>query len=210
MSKAPEGRNRRVEDYVRGKADDETARQLEIEMLEDDDLFERVQTEDLLRRGFIETGRDASSDRQQRSFKAAPLPRLGWALAASFAAVAVALGLYALQLSERIGNLQAPSAGIPVVTLFDQRSLLPEPADPAAALAGHRGPVLLEIDVSGFAHDSFQLELVRDEGSLVWEEQVPDERGYLTVMAPESRTLKSIRVRSPDGEILKSYSLQEE
>lgn len=210
MNNAPEDRDRRVEEYVRGQADDETARQLEIEMLEDDDLFERVQTEDLLRRGFEETERVASSDRPEQQSGSTPLPRLGWALAASFAAVAVALGLYSSQLSQQIDNLQAPSAGIPVVTLFEQRSLLPEPADPAVSLAGHEGPVLLEIDVSGYAHDSFQLELVREEGNLIWDKQVPDERGYLTVMAPESRALKSIKVRSPDGKVLKSYALHEE
>ncbi|WP_376693051.1 hypothetical protein [Wenzhouxiangella sp. EGI_FJ10409] len=209
MSDAPEDRNRRVEEYVRGHADDETARQLEIEMLEDDDLFERVQTEDLLRRGFEETERVASSDRPKRQSGSTPLPRLGWALAASFAAVTVALGLYSSQLNERIDNLQAPSAGIPVVTLFEQRSLLPEPADSTLQLTGHKGPALLEIDVSGYSHASFQLELVRDEGNLIWEAQTPDERGYLTVMLPEAGELKSIVVRSPGGQTLKSYKLRE-
>lgn len=70
--------------------------------------------------------------------------------------------------------------------------------------------MLLEIDVSGYPHASFQLELVREQGSLIWERQVPDQRGYLTVMAPNAQKLKAIKVRAPGGELLKSHALSEE
>lgn len=210
MSDVHNDRNRRVEHYVRGAADDETVRRTEIEMLEDEALFDRIQTEDLFKRGLEETERRACADEHERESKTAPPARLGWALAASFCAVTILLGVYSLQLKERIDALQAPSVGVPVVTLFEQRSVLPEPTDPAAHLAGQQGPVLLEIDVSGYAHESFQLELVRDQGSLIWERQVPDERGYLTVMAPNAQTLKTIKVLSPNGEVLKSYALSKE
>lgn len=210
MSEANQDRNRRVEDYVRGQADEDTARQLEIEMLEDDALFERVQTEDLLSRGFDETDRAASTNSNGSGSGTAGPPRLAWALAASLAAVAVLLGAYSLALHERIETLRSPSTGLPVITLFEQRSLMPDASDPAAQLAGHEGPVFLEIDVSAYRHPSFQLELVRDEGSLIWQAQAPDERGYLTVLAPKAGELKAIHIRSPDGELLKSYQMKEE
>ncbi|MDZ7789283.1 MAG: hypothetical protein U5L08_02070 [Xanthomonadales bacterium] len=205
MPDAPEDRNRRVEDYVRGNADDETARQLEIEMLEDDDLFERVQTEDLLKRGFQETERVAF-DQGRGDKPSAHAPRLPWALAASFGAAAVLLGVYSLQLNDRLASLQSPSIGLPVITLLEQRSLLPEPAEPAANLAAHQGPVFLEIDVSGYEYPSFQLELVREQGSLIWEKQIPDERGYLNVLVPQAQSLKAIVLRSSEDEVLKTYS----
>lgn len=210
MSDEHNDRARRVEDYLRGQADEETARRTEIEMLEDEALFDRVQTEDLLTRGLGETGRMASPGEHTRESGTTLPVRLGWALAASFGAIAISLGLYSLQLNERIDALQSPSVGLPVITLFEQRSLLPESDEPIAHLAGHQGPVLLEIDVSGYPHASFQLELVREQGSLIWERQVPDQRGYLTVMAPNAQKLKAIKVRAPGGELLKSHALSEE
>ena len=207
MPDAPENRNRRVEDYARGIADDEAARQLEIELLDDDELFERVQNEDLLRRGFGESERVPSSTGSIGENNTGFPPRLGWALAASLGAIAVLLGIYSLQLNERIETLQSPTAGLKVITLFEQRSLMPEAADPSLQLAGHEGPVFLEIDVSAHEYDSFELELVREEGTLIREEQVPDDRGYLTVLAPRAQDLQAIILRSPKGKVLKSYEL---
>lgn len=210
MSETDENRDRRVEDYLRGNADEDAVRRMEIEMLDDDELFERVQREDLLRQGMGEAERDASRGEQARSRRAAPAARLAWALAACFGAVALLLGAYSLHLAERIDALQSPTAGLPVVTLFEQRSLLPETADPSVHLAGHEGPVLLEIDVSGFPHESFQLELVGEQGSMIWEKQVPDARGYLTILAPKAQWVTAIRIRGPDGEILKTHDLNRE
>lgn len=211
MSDADNNRDRRVEDYLRGKADEHAVRRMEIEMLDDDELFERVQREDLLRQGMGEVERAASpGERRTRSRQAAAAPRLAWALAACFGAVALLLGAYSLHLAERIDALQSPTAGLPVVTLFEQRSLLPETADPSVHLAGHEGPVLLEIDVSGFPHESFQLELVGEQGSMIWEKQVPDARGYLTILAPKAQWVTAIRIRGPDGEILKTHDLNRE
>ncbi|NBB92830.1 MAG: hypothetical protein GVY32_06665 [Gammaproteobacteria bacterium] len=210
MSDGPKNLDRRISEYVRGQASEEEARELELEMLEDDDLFERVQTEDLLRRGLEENERAASSGAADGTASSAPLPHLAWALAASFGAAAVLLGVYSLHLGDRIERLQSPSTGVPVITLFEQRSLLPKSADPPVNLSGHEGPVFLEIDVSAHQHESFQLELVRDAGSLIWESEVPDERGYLTILAPGGNSLKSIEVRSPEGEVLKTYRLRED
>lgn len=210
MSHAPEDRNRRIEAYVRGQADDETARQLEIEMLEDDELFERVQTEDLLRRGIGEAERPRSSRSVGEPPAAVARPRLAWALAASFGAVAVLLGIHSMQLTQRIETLQSPVTGVPVISLFDQRSIMPGVSEQAISLAGLEGSVFLEIDVSGYDQAAFQLELTGDRGRLVWEALVPDERGYLTVLAPRAQSISSIRVRSTEGEVLKSYPLIEE
>lgn len=210
MSDANHDRNRRVEDYIRGQADEDAARQLEIEMLDDDELFERIQTDALLKRGLEENDRAAPARVHVGGTPPAPMPRLAWALAASFGAVAMLLGVYSLKLNERIETLQSPSTGLPVITLFEQRSLVPDVTDPAVQLAGHAGPVLLEIDVSGYRSTSFQLELVGDEGSIIWEAQTPDERGYLNLLAPRARALKAINIRSPDGELLKSYQMREE
>jgi hypothetical protein len=209
MSSAPKDRNRCVEDYVLGAADEDAARQMEIEMLEDDELFERVQNEELIRRGFESTEQVGSASRSQGSGNSAAHPRLPWALAASFGAAALLLGLYSLQLNERIETLQSPTTGLKVITLFEQRNLVPDTTDPTAQLAGHEGPVFLEIDVSAYKHESFQLEIVRGEGSLTWEDQVPDHRGYLNILIPEAHLLQEIRLRTRRNELIQTYSLRE-
>lgn len=212
MSDGHKDLDRRIAAYLRGQTSDKDARKLELEMLEDDDLFERVQTEDLLRRGLElgETKRASSSDSAGEPSPSAPLPHLAWGLAAAFGAAALLLGVYSMQLNEQIETLQSPTPGLPVITLFEQRSLLPETTTGAPLLTDHEGPAFLEIDVSAHRHDAFQLELVRATGSLIWEAQTPDERGYLTVMVPNARALQGIIVRAPGGEILKSYTLRED
>lgn len=210
MSDAHEERNRRVERYLRGQADDETARQMEIDMLEDDDLFERVQTEDLLKRGFAEDERIASLDEDANQERSAFLPRLGWALAASFAAFAVTLSLYSLQLSERIETLQSPTIGLPVITLLEQRSaLLPENGPPRSMATGSSG-ALIEIDVSGIENDRFTLTVNTDRRRYEWSAVKRDERGYVTLLLPPNATVQTILVRGRGNEILREYNFNRE
>jgi len=210
MSHAPEDRNRRIEAYVRGQADDETARQLEIEMLEDDELFERVQTEDLLRRGIVASERPASSIEQKRGMGIVTPPRLGWALAASLAAVAVTLGIYAMQLRERIESLQSPSVGLPVVTLLEQRSALTMATEPMTQVNTGPSGAMIEIDVSNAPVSEFQLILQTSHQDFEWQAVRRDERGYLTVLLPPNEAIRSIRVMTNEEAIFREYIFTQE
>lgn len=195
---------------MRGQADDEAARQLEIEMLEDEDLFQRVQTEDLLCRGLEQSEASSGATGTRRQPPLRVQARTGWALAAGFAAATVLLGIYSLQLNEQLESMQAPTVGVPVITFFEQRSLLPAADEPRFELSAHEGPALLEIDVSGYTHASFDLEIISRDQTTAWKEQLPDERGYLTVLVPNAGKVESMYVRSSDGELLKSYSFRKE
>lgn len=210
MSDPSEERNRRVEEFVRGQADDDTARQMEIEMLEDDDLFERIQTEDLLKRGFEENERSASSDQGGREERSALLPRLGWALAASFAAVTVVLGFYSLQLSERIDTLQSPSVGLPVITLLEQRSAVLAEQDPPSPITTSESGALIEIDVSGAEKDRFTLTVKTERRRYEWNAVRRDERGYVTVFLPPNATVQSILVHGAENGFIREYNFNRE
>ena len=204
MSGSTGHRDKRITDYVRNRADDEAARQLEIDMLESDELFEAVQTEELLREGLgsSDTADDTAAANDTGSGWFAPM---GWALAATFAAATVLLGFYAAMLSNQVETLQAPSAGLPVVTLFQQRSaLLGDDSTPETLQTGAKG-ALIEIDVSTAQTNRFRLILQTETQRYEWEGVQRDERGYVTVFLPPNEQARSIRLRSKDGDLVREF-----
>jgi hypothetical protein len=203
MSGSAGHRDKAVKDYVRNRADDEAARQLEIEMLEDDELFDAVQTETLLREGMGTSAQTEATDASGR--RGGWMAPAGWALAATFAAAAVLLGLYATGLQERVESLEAPSAGLPVVTLFDQRStLLGEAPAPQTLQTGATG-ALIEIDVSAAGSETYALTLETPSRRYEWTGMEPDQRGYLTIFLPPNEQARSIRVRSAAGRVIRQF-----
>jgi hypothetical protein len=204
MSGSTGHRDKRITDYVRNRADDEAARQLEIDMLESDELFEAVQTEELLREGLgsSDTADDTAAANETGSGWFAPM---GWALAATFAAATVLLGFYAAMLSDQVGTLQSPSAGLPVVTLFQQRSaLLGDDSTPETLQTGAKG-ALIEIDVSAASASRFRLVLQTETRQYRWESIERDERGYVTIFLPPNAQARSIRVETSEGTLIRNH-----
>lgn len=204
MSGSTGHRDNKIADYVRNRADDATARQLEIDMLENDELFEAVQTEELLREGLGHSAAVEASNGADHTASGWITP-MGWALAATFAAATVLLGFYAAWLSDRVETLQAPSAGLPVVTLFQQRSaLLGEESTPNTLQTGAKG-ALIEIDVSAAKADRFRLILQTETQRFEWDGVQRDERGYVTVFLPPNEQARSILIRSETGDLLRAF-----
>lgn len=209
MSGSTGHRDKRIADYVRNRADDDTVRQLEIEMLDDDDLFEKVQAEALLHKA-LEQAEEDDRPARDNGKHSGWIANAGWAVAATFAIGTVLLGVYAIDLENRLENLRKPAVGVPIETVIQQRSPLAGSERSRLDLAAHSGPVLLEFDVSGLAHDHFRVEVVGDQNTIEWQRQHPDQRGYLTVLIPDAAAIRTVHIASPDGEIIHSYVKLEE
>lgn len=194
MSDPDRPHDRRVSDYIRGAVDEDERQQLEIELLEDPQLFEQVQHEALLRRGLGSTR------------LAEPETKPGWrgwlrpALTGVLALAVVALGIDNLRLNNAIDELQTPRTGIPVITLHDQRALLPGTEAQPGELGATEGPVLLEIDVSAYEEQEFQVEILTDRDTYTYERVRADARGYLTVLLTDIKV--EILVLNNRGEVL--------
>lgn len=157
--------SRRIEDYLRDRLNEEATREFEMRMLEDDELFARVQREDLLRQGMAEQPHEAAE----------PMPKPWWrggagdcislmrwmqpALTGAMALAVIVLAIGNLDLRQQIDQMQAPRPGIPVITLHDQRALLPGTETQSNDLDDIQGPVLLEIDVSAYEEQEFTVEI---------------------------------------------------
>ena len=203
MTAKPEYRDRQIADYVRGCLDEESTRLLETEMLEDDALFARVQAEELLRRGLATA---EIVDAQPR------LPWLGnWlhpALTGALTLVVLVLGGYSYIVTQQVEQLRAPMAGVPVITLNEQRAVFPAtPAgDDFTALSG---PVLMEIDVSAYEHEAFLLRIGTTAGLTYPISVETDQRGYLTVYLAEVEEIASVSVFSdPGGEPIRTIKMR--
>ena len=181
---------RRIDDYLRGRLTEEETRQFEIRMLEDEDLFAQVQREELLRQGMAEQPHEASepkSEPMQQGNGGEKAPLIRWlqpALTGGLALALIALGIDSLDLRQQLDQMEAPRPGIPVITLHDQRALLPGTQDQSNELHNINGPVLLEIDVSAYAEQEFQVEIRTGDDIYTYERVQSDARGYLTVLLP--------------------------
>ncbi|MEX2498045.1 MAG: hypothetical protein WD397_04120 [Wenzhouxiangellaceae bacterium] len=200
MSADPNPNSQRIADYVRGRLSEDEVQRFETQMLEDDDLFARVQREDLLRRGLQTT--NVEQPASPRRFPAWLQPALTGALAVAV----VGLGIANLGLRDRLEQLQAPRTGIPVITLHDQRALLPdEQMEPARRLPGD-GPALLEIDVSAYEEQEFQVEIRTARDTYTYERVRADARGYVTLLLTERAS--GIELKTVSGKNIGQYSIE--
>lgn len=195
--------DRRIADYIRGTLDEASAARLEVEMLEDDVLFARVQEEELLQRGLRSA--DLRPARVSRPGWMTWL-RPGYALAGALSLTVVVLGMWNLSLTDRLASEQAPRADIRVITLFEERSLLTGP--PSTEIENLRGAALIEIDVSAHGDQAFELELKIGGNTHRWKEMRPDERGYLTAFIPNASSLESIRVFDQENMQVHEYEMK--
>lgn len=193
----------RIADYIRGTLDEASAARLEVEMLEDDVLFARVQAEELLQRGLRTT--DLRPDEVSRPgwmFWTRP----GSALVGALSLSVVVLAVWNVNLTGRLANQQVPQAAIPVITLYDERSLLTEPL--STGIDSLQGAALIEIDVSAHGDQAFELELKIGDNTHRWESMRPDERGYLTAFIPDTSSLESIRVFDQENVQVQEYEMK--
>lgn len=179
--------SRRIEDYLRGRLNDEETRQFERRMLEDDELFAKVQREDLLRQGIADQPIEASEPKSTPWWRGSAVdrgPLIRWlqpALTGALAASVIVLVIGNLDLRQQVEQMQAPRPGIPVITLHDQRALLPGTEAQSNNLEDIEGPVLLEIDVSAYEDQEFTVEIQTARDTYIYERVQRDARGYLTV-----------------------------
>ena len=193
--------DRLIADYVRGCADPEQARRLELAMLEDDELFERVQAEQLMRQGL----QSADLREPRRGLASGLFGRWpGKALISGLSAALVLLGVYVITLERQLERLTLPEVEVTVVTLLAERDLLPGRTDRLPASGG----ALIEIDVSGFDQEAFELEVGLGEEVRRWPAVRVDERGYLSVFVPQAARMKWIKVLDEEGKILRQHEFR--
>ncbi|MGB0514646.1 MAG: hypothetical protein ACPGJE_07385, partial [Wenzhouxiangellaceae bacterium] len=103
---------RRIEDYLRGRLNDEETRQFEMRMLEDDDLFARVQREDLLRQGMAEQPVESYEPEPKPWWLGGAgdsIPLMRWlqpALTGAMALAVIALAIGNLDLRQQLDQMQ--------------------------------------------------------------------------------------------------------
>lgn len=188
--------DREIAAWVRGTLAEARRDALELAMLEDQALFDRVQHEALLCNGLIGTDLDAGPSTAQRWFG-----RFGLIASAAFAVCALGFGVLAWDLYRQLDIQANPATGVPVVTLLEQRAILPgmDGADPRAAIPG---PALIEADVSLSGGEAFDLELEFVDQRRFQRRVRPDARGFVTALVPPGRTLTGIVVRDARGQVL--------
>ncbi|MCC5865267.1 MAG: hypothetical protein JJU31_09130 [Wenzhouxiangella sp.] len=204
MNGRQEGRSDRIADYLRGVLDEEATRQLELDMLEDPELFEQIQSQALLRQGLLDAEAEPASGKMTYRPAWAGWLWGGYVLAGSLALVVVGLGLRVHDLSQRLELVPAPSAGIQVLSLQTQRALL-GPGKQTLPLAPPSDGLLIEIDVSARGDTAFKLVLKTDSGVTEWTAIQADERGYLTVFVPPGERATGLIVRDGAGQLVAEF-----
>lgn len=203
MTGIDQEQDRLIAAYIRGTADPEAVARLEEAMLDDDELFERVQQEALLQRGLKTTLMESDSPATSKS----TIWRWpGFALIGTLGLAVVVLGGINVHLNGELEQLRSPHTDVPVITLFEERSLLTESIGLVASR--QEGPVLIEIDVSASEQDRFQLELKSANLNHSWENLTPDDRGYVTVYLPHVEFPLQLEVLNEFGQRIRSYTLE--
>ncbi len=204
MSGRQEDRSERIADYLRGVLDEEATRQLELDMLEDPELFERIQAEALLKQGF--KGAEAEPASGKKTYRPA---RAGWlwggyVLAGGLAMMVVGLGVRLHDLSLQLQSGAQPSVGVQVITLQTQRALIAPDSTPLPDRASDDG-LLIEVDVSARGEGTFALRVETERRRHDWVGLRPDARGYLTVFLPPGERPVRLQVRDEADRIVADF-----
>lgn len=188
-----------IADYVRGRADPEQARKLELAMREDEELSRRVRAEQLRQAG------SQSTDQHEpmRGLKSGLFGHWpGKALIGGLTLAVVLLGVYVVALEGQLERATSPSVEVSVLTLPAEL-----PVTAARQLAA--GSVLIEIDVSEFDRDTFELELGLGDEAHRWPSVRVNERGYLSVYVPAAEQLRWIRVLDEQEQVLSRHDFRD-
>ncbi len=192
----------RIQRYLLNAGESADSERLEIEMLDDDELFAQVQIDDLIREGLVTTKIESTAD---SIWGMLGVPTR-WPLraASGFLALAVvAMGIRMHTLTQQVDQLSGPQVQVPVITLMEQRAFGGDASTPAADMR----QAILEVDVSAYLDQAFDVTLQDSAGSKSWRGLRADERGYLTVFVPALHDDVELRVSSADGSFNKTYRL---
>jgi hypothetical protein len=195
-------RQERIRQYLLnagGKVDSE---RLEIEMLDDDELFAQVQVDDMIRESLITTKIESTAG-SIWGMLGVPTRWPYQAVIGLFTISVLVLGVRVHMLTQQIDQLSLPQVQVPVITLMEQRAFGGDASTPAADMQ----QVILEVDVSAYLDQAFDVTLQDSAGSRSWSGLKADERGYLTVFVPTLHEDLELRVSSADGSFNKTYKL---
>ncbi len=192
----------RIRRYLLDAGEAADSERLEIEMLDDDELFAQVQTDAMLREGLVSTKIESAAD---GIWGMLGVPTR-WPLSAAIGLLSLtvlALGIRMHDLTQQIDQLAGPQVQVPVITLLEQRAFGVDSSTPAADMQ----QAILEVDVSAYMDQEFAVILRDSSGSRSWQALQADERGYLTVFVPRLHDDVQLQVTSADGSFDKTYKL---
>jgi len=192
----------RIQRYLLSAGESADSERLEIEMLDDDELFAQVQIDDMIREGLVSTKIESAAD----GIWGMPGVPARWPLSAAIGLLSLtvlALGIRMHDLTQQIDQLSNPQVQVPVITLLEQRALAGDTSTPAADMQR----AILEVDVSAYMDQQFAVTLRDSTGSRSWQALQADERGYLTVFVPQLRDDVQLQVTSADGSFDKTFRL---
>ncbi|GAB4113646.1 MAG: hypothetical protein Tsb0027_01080 [Wenzhouxiangellaceae bacterium] len=192
----------RIQRYLLSAGESADSERLEIEMLDDDELFAQVQIDDMIREGLVTTKIESTAG-SIWGMLGVPTRWPLQAVIGLFTLAVVAMGIRMHTLTQQIDRLSGPQVQVPVITLMEQRAL----ADSAQPAAADLQQAILEVDVSAYMAQSFDVTLQDSAGSNTWHGLKADQRGYLTVFVPALHEDVELQVSSADGSFNKTYRL---
>ncbi|MBU1189901.1 MAG: hypothetical protein KKC01_12805 [Gammaproteobacteria bacterium] len=192
----------RIQRYLLSAGESADSERLEIEMLDDDELFAQVQIDDMIREGLVTTKIESTAG-SIWGMLGVPTRWPLQAVIGLFTLAVVAMGIRMHTLTQQIDRLSGPQVQVPVITLMEQRAL----ADSAQPAAADLQQAILEVDVSAYMTQSFDVTLQDSAGSNTWHGLKADQRGYLTVFVPALHEDVELQVSSADGSFNKTYRL---
>lgn len=192
----------RIQRYLLSAGKSADSERLEIEMLDDDELFAQVQLDHLIREG-LATTKIESATGSIWGMLGVPGRWPLQAVIGLFSLALLALGIHTQTLTQRIEQLSVPQVQVPVITLLEQRAL----TDAALPAAADLQQAMLEVDVSAHMEQTFNVTLQDSAGSRSWQALQADKRGYLTVFVPRLHDDVQLQVTSADGSFDKIFKL---
>jgi len=192
----------RIQRYLLSAGESADSERLELEMLDDDELFAQVQIDDMIREGLVTTKIESTAG-SIWGMLGVPTRWPLQAVIGLFTLAVVAMGIRMHTLTQQIDRLSGPQVQVPVITLMEQRAL----ADSAQPAAADLQQAILEVDVSAYMTQSFDVTLQDSAGSNTWHGLKADQRGYLTVFVPALHEDVELQVSSADGSFNKTYRL---
>lgn len=192
----------RIQRYLLSAGESADSERLEIEMLDDDELFAQVQIDDMIREGLVTTKIESTAG-SIWGMLGVPTRWPLQAVIGLFTLAVVAMGIRMHTLTQQIDRLSGPQVQVPVITLMEQRAFGGDGGTPAADLR----QAILEVDVSAYMDQVFAVTLQDSSGSRSWSGLQADERGYLTVFVPLLHDDVQLQVSSADGSFDKTYQL---
>lgn len=203
----------RVHRYLRNEMDADQAQQFELEMMDDDELFQCYEQEYALQQGLLNTAPSQTPPWHQRLVSRFT----AWqtlAAALLIAVLGVSLGIQHLHLQkarQQLTDWQQTSSQVHVLTIESQRSLNSSHQEQTLIVPSATGFALIEVDVSAFADEQYRVRFDSHQPANQWQNSNRDTRGYLTLLIPLSQSApkpSQLEIATLDEQTLFSIKLQ--